>query len=277
MGLSAKMKRHRKKGYVTDFALGMLSPEESLRVLEEIEHDPGASADLELATALLNVAQTDGEELFAPGDEALQAKVQRRKAFGSGIRDFVRARPLAFPVGVASALGLLLVVLLTVSKENTSKYYALARIDPVEFVSRVRGFGEDEIQSASSLFSDGRWDESIKVLEWYTRAFPQSDRIDYVHYFAGSVYLLSAPRSYLTLFPSFDRDRVLRAIAHLERAARSPSSQRIREESHWLLAKAYLMLEMPTKASEELERVLSVNGQKKAEAAALIAAIQAIH
>lgn len=42
---------------ITDFALGHLSPEDSLALLDRIEQDPEASSDLEFVIGLLNFAR----------------------------------------------------------------------------------------------------------------------------------------------------------------------------------------------------------------------------
>jgi hypothetical protein len=42
---------------LSDFALGHLSPEDSLAMLDRIENDPQASADLEFVIDLLNFAR----------------------------------------------------------------------------------------------------------------------------------------------------------------------------------------------------------------------------
>lgn len=42
---------------ITDFALGHLSPEDSLALLDRIEQDPEASSDLEFVISLLNFAR----------------------------------------------------------------------------------------------------------------------------------------------------------------------------------------------------------------------------
>ena len=42
---------------ISDFALGHLSPEDSLTMLDRIENDPQASADLDFVIGLLNFAR----------------------------------------------------------------------------------------------------------------------------------------------------------------------------------------------------------------------------
>ena len=52
---------------LVDFALGKLSPEESLRVLDAVEADPGLSAQLEEIAVVVRGVDRDGEELFRAG------------------------------------------------------------------------------------------------------------------------------------------------------------------------------------------------------------------
>jgi hypothetical protein len=49
---------------LSDLALGELTPEESLRVLEEVDRDPRAFADLEVPIALAELVASGDVEVF---------------------------------------------------------------------------------------------------------------------------------------------------------------------------------------------------------------------
>jgi hypothetical protein len=46
---------------IVDFAAGRLSREESLALLDQIEHDPQASQDLDLIASMMEVIDKDGK------------------------------------------------------------------------------------------------------------------------------------------------------------------------------------------------------------------------
>ncbi len=265
------MRSHPDTSQISDFALGRLSPEESLKVLDAIENDPKASEQLDLIAGLINAAESQGAEMF--GREAVARRAGWRwqnplKDLGS----FLPARKPAVASVLAGACIVLFLGVNLLSRLTAPEYYSAAKVDGAEYVSGVRG--ADEFAAAHALIARGETDEATSVLERYMRAFPLAQHIDYAHYLAGAAYLVSAHHSVLTLFPSFDRDRAYTAIRHLEAAAEHSGNLRIQEESHWLLAKAWLMLERPDAGLAELRQVLSMNGPRKTAALELSTELQ---
>ena len=270
MGRDMRMKKNTDRGVLGDFALGRLSPEESLKLLDEIENDPEASRQLELVTELMNVVDSHGAEVFE-GRIPVGMVSTRWSNLGAGLMRFFKARKFAMAT-VTGALCVAAASVVIVSHLTSPGYFALAKVDGADYITRVRGL--DDFADAHALLDAGETELAIKSLERYTRAFPDGPRVDYAHYLAGAALLISAHRGFLTLFPSFDHERVVAAMRHLELAAHRSANPRVKEESHWLIAKAHLMLEKPDDAIAQLQLVITLDGVRKTGASALLEDLQ---
>jgi len=258
---------------MVDFALGNMSPEESLEVLEYLEQHPDASKDLDLASGLLNFVALHAEDVFEANNESVVAKRSVGRNIAEWLEGIFRSRRLVYSIAVVF---LAIVGLVAASWLNTSKYYGLTKMDGLPFESIVRGPGEQDFVIAQQLFSEKRYDESIRQLERFLKAFPRSELADYAHYSAGAVCLVGSQRSVVLLFPSHDPAHVRQGLNHLDIAVHTSSNVRIIEESHWLRAKGFLMLDMPEEAIAELGKVESLDGVRKADAFHLAATIKEI-
>jgi tetratricopeptide (TPR) repeat protein len=272
---SIEMGKKVRKTSIVDFATGKLSPEESLKVLEYVERNPDASKDLDVASGLLNVVALQGKEVFESADERVVRKSALRE-FIDRFEDAFRSRAIRYGVLGFAALFIAVIGLVVASRMMTSRYYDLTGIDGLTFEDVVRSPEEVDFARAQQLFAEQRYDETIDDLERFLRAFPHSELADYAHYAIGAVNLLASRRSIAWLFPSFEEQRVMQGLAHLEISARTSPNRRIVEESHWLRAKGFLMLDRPAEALAELTRVELLGGARKKDADQLIAAINRI-
>ena len=198
----------RERPNVSDLALGHLSPEESLRLLDRIESDGEASAELELHIGLVNLAQSRGEEIFR-----IRPNRAGAEGFSPGVRESTPVWvPSIRPAILLRAAALLLVpVLLLVGADRliTDPYAHLARVEKPEFSVLVRAGEREDVNLAYRLLDAGQYDEALRLFERFARAFPGSDIVDYVHYSAGSVYLMTAQNSNMTPTPAISPPRVL--------------------------------------------------------------------
>ncbi len=270
------MKKEQNMSSIRDLALGKLSPEESLKVLEELERNPEASEELDVVADLMNFVALQGEDFFEREQDAVFMGESSAKRIVWKIEEFLRPKRLAYPIAASVVLFVLMSVLVVASALTTSRYFPLTKIDRLEFESRVRGPGLQDFAMAYQSFSERRYDETIRLLERFIRAFPQSELVDYAHYSAGATYLVSSKQSFLSLFPSFDHERVTRGLEHLELAIQKSSNPRTIEDSHWLRAKGYLMLDKSDVAIAELQMVESLNRLKRDQASRLVSEIQEI-
>jgi len=253
---------------LSDLALGHLTPEESLRLLDRIEGDPDASEELDLYIEMVNLAEARGDEIFG----ARPDRVGGDGVF-SGVREsapaWVQSLRPAYVLRVAAVLLIPVLMLVGADWMLTSSYAELARVERPEFNVMVRAGEQEDIDLAYRLLDAGQHEEALRLLERFARAFPESEIIDYVHYSAGAVYLLTAQRSFLSLFLSYDRERTVSGMGHLRQAIDHSSNMRLIEESHWLRAKGYLMLQSPEEAREELQLVIGLDGGRKKDATRL--------
>ena len=261
---------------ISDLALGILSPEESLKILEEVEKNPQASMELELATDLLNFVALEGKELFERKQATVYARRSAVKSIVWKINDLLGARRFAYPLAALVVLMILIGGLALTSFLTTSEYYPLTVIQRLDFESRVCGPGLQDFDMAYEAFSRGQYDETVRLLERFIRAFPESELVDYAHYSVGATYLVSSRKSFMTLFPSFEDGSVIRGLENLELAIQKSSNPRTIEDSHWIRAKGYLMLDNPERALAELLIVQSLNGLRKEQASRLILDIKDI-
>jgi hypothetical protein len=266
------MKRRIPRESISDLVLGKLSPEESLRLLEEIERDPSASEELEFAAELLRFAAVHGKSVFERAEYLSPQASGKPRTVAERLESYLHVRNLAYPAIVL----VVMLGLVTASHLSRDKYYPLTGIEGVEFESRVRGPGQEDLDAAQQFYAEGQPDESIRVLERYIRAFPRSEVIDYVHYSTGTIYLLSSRRSFLSLFPSYDHERVMHGLDHLDSALHNSTNVHIIENSHWLRAKAFLMRHRPYDALVELEGLKSLGGSRSDQASELISEIRRI-
>ncbi len=270
------METERNMSSISDLALGKLSPVESLKVLEEAEKDPQASMELDLATDLLNFVALEGKELFERERATAYARRSAVKSIFWKVNDLLGARRFAYPLAALVVLMILVGGLALTSSLTTSEYYPLTVIQRLDFESRVRGPGLQDFDMAYEAFSGGQYDETIRLLERFIRAFPENELVDYAHYSVGATYLVSSRKNFMTLFPSFEDGSVIRGLENLELAIQKSSNPRTIEDSHWIRAKGYLMLDKPERALAELLIVQSLNGLRKEQASRLILDIKDI-
>jgi hypothetical protein len=257
---------------IVDFAAGRLSREDSLALLDRIEHDEQASQDLDLVTSMMNVMEKEGDALSA---ERVAKREDLLSRVWSGVSSLL-PRLHAHPVLSGAAAFALVLAALMILLPPSSPYGALASLRDFDFAATVRGVDLEDFEAAFDLYRGGKYKESVKLFERYLRAFPRSPLCEYAHYSAGAVYLRWSEWRLATLFIGFDRERALHGMEHLHEVTKISSNRRLLEDARWLLAKGNLMLSEVEPAIDELRIVVQMGGDRCEEAAALIQAIQRV-
>ncbi|MCK5573537.1 MAG: hypothetical protein KAJ12_12290, partial [Bacteroidetes bacterium] len=251
---------------LSDLVLGHLSPEESLRLIDQIESDPEASSDLEFYVEAVNFAAT---EVFG----TVHRRAQRGK-YPRGVEESLATwLPLRRPDRLILVGALALVLCLFLFGAGwllESRYAGLAGVERPQFEVLIRSGEQEDVDIAYRLLNAGKHEEALRLLERYVRAFPESEIADYAHYSAGAIHLMTAKKSFFWFFHMYDRERTLAGMVHLRLAIDRSWNFRLIEESHWLRAKGYLMQEMPEEASEELQLVIGFDGRRKIDATRLL-------
>jgi tetratricopeptide (TPR) repeat protein len=260
------------RALLSDLALGKLTPEESLRLLEEVEQDPRASVDLELRIALT--------ELVASGDVA----VFDERSVRAGGKDITRNRwwglltshrPALAPAAVILVATLLVLGSIILREWERNPYDKIARIRTSDLDLRTREALPGDLSVASAMYAEGRFEEGARFLERYLRVNPTSPLRPFAHYAAALGYLVGARRAGLDLLPSYDTSMVHRAITHLDEA-QGDVPLMVKEDIKWYRAKAYLMLEQPQAALSELDSIVDGAGLRSGNARLMKAEVDSI-
>ena len=263
------MKRIAGNVSIADFVNGKLPPEESLAFLERIERDPKLSAQLEAANLLANAADAYGEAF-------LPSKVKVAGIHLPFLPAWLVSRKVAYGFLALAVCLFTLIGLFTVRWSISLRYASLTRLDPIEIEASTRGAAANEFERAGQLYGQGRVDDAIEVFERFIRAYPHDDALDYAHFSAGSLYLLSSRREFLSLVTAFDRERVLLGIQHLRAADQMSERTGLRESTQFMLAKASLMLGDSGAAIMQLGRVMSIHGRREKEAQVMLEELQEV-
>lgn len=252
-----------------DLVLGKLTPEESLRVLDEVERSPENSADLDFYVDFARFVQEEGREVF--GDVAQRVEGGwRYRLWGLGRR----LREPRVTYGVVGGVAALVLMVMGVSGLVVDPMHDAGRVEAVAYIASVRGPVDEEIEIAQRLFEGGRRDEAIAELERYIRVHPGDDMGGYVRYLAGAMYLAGAERSTMGLFVHYDRDAVARGYAHLSVVDGTTTNARLHEEVVWLEAKALLMLGKRAEAAGVLSTIGAGRGIRSGAADSLRAVLE---
>jgi hypothetical protein len=236
------------------FALGKLSKEQSLEVLEEVEGNRDLSAELEEIVALMR----------ATAEEVENPEAQRRG---------VREPAMGYLLKAAAMVVFLLGVTVIASELTRDRFHDLARIEEVDYSLNWRGESGGELEWARNVFLGGDRKGAVEQLERFVQMHPTGEEMSVAHWMAGAMLLASSERSWLGFFPGYDRQLVLRGMDHLASAAQS-SNVRIAEESHWLRSKGYLMLGQLVEAKKEGMEVVKLGGSLAARSAKLMTILE---
>jgi hypothetical protein len=263
------MKRAIRTSTLVDFARGRLSPEDSLKILDNIESSTDHSSELEAVIDVMNVSDERGEVLYQR-----EANAQERN--GQGETFLQRLLPKKGRLSPAFALGGVVVVILGVLigiRLSTSDYYALAETGELRIESVVRGPGAEDFEVARQRIERNDIHGAIRVLERYTRAFPEGVGTDYAHYCVGALYLKAARQTIVLLVPTFDTEDVNFALAHLAAAVQETRNDVLAEDACVLRAKGFIMINKPDAAIKELNNALNYNGPRQSEIHSLLRAL----
>jgi hypothetical protein len=251
---------------IVEFAQGRLSPEDSLRFLEEIEKDPEASLELDLINDLFKVSADDGERLFEESAKQKNVpagwigKVLRGIKSLLGLRKTEGHSTVARPVPTFAMAGVVTVLLVVAAfwlrQALKGPFFEDAALTDADVVTSIRTVGPEDFAVAYRMMMEGEYDQSIHLMERYAKAYPTNAMVAYAHYLTGASYLLSSTQNMLLIFPYYDRARVAAGISHLGLALADSTTPRVlSEEARWLRAKGYLRLDRPKDAVDDLHAV----------------------
>jgi hypothetical protein len=237
---------------LVDFALGKLSPEESLRVLDAIEGDPALSAQLEEIAVVVRGIDRDGEELFGKGRE------DRGRSSGAVVRD----SGWLYVIRAAAVFVVLIGLSVLVSALTAGRYDDLTALERVELDVRFRGFDAEDLVRARAAHGEGDEDGALFHLDRFLRMNPEGESSDFARVLAGSIRVEGAESSVLGLFRQFDEEKIMFGLRDLLLVIAHSENPRLVEEASWIVAKGYLMLGRPGDAAGHLRRVVGGGGSR---------------
>ncbi len=133
----------------------------------------------------------------------------------------------------------------------------------------TRGRATDEFQKSMIALENNNYKRTIDFLEQDIKNNFKDETIFYSYYILGLVYLEDSYADFLNLFPSYNKEKVNRAISNLKECITRNSSgefPNVNYDACYFIGKGYLMLNDKDHAVHYLELVITNNGSKSEEA-----------
>jgi hypothetical protein len=241
---------------LVEFALGRLSPAESLRILDRVSADEGLSADLDLVLLMLGEGKREGSlhrRTYSPrGDRG-----NRLREWSTFSLTVLRTAAMLF---MLLGVGLIL-------REVTKPDYAdIAAVGSSDLDFRMRGGAQDVLGLARALVMKGEYEDGLRMAEWYLSVFPEGSERSEAHVLKGALLLVQARKTRVGVFLRFDESLVDAAWTELQRARLARDFVRTREHVAWFEAKALLMKGNVQEARALFESVAVMGGVRNDDA-----------
>jgi len=133
----------------------------------------------------------------------------------------------------------------------------------------TRGRATDEFQKSMIALENNNYKRTIEFLEQDIKNNFKDETIFYSYYILGLAYLEDSYADFLTLFPSYNKEKVNRAIYNLKECIKKNSSDEflnVNYDAFYFIGKGYLMLNNKEQAVDYFRLVLKNNGSKSEEA-----------
>ncbi|MHB8579859.1 MAG: tetratricopeptide repeat protein [Ignavibacteriaceae bacterium] len=148
---------------------------------------------------------------------------------------------------------------------TTPNNYRLGQIKDKSLSYITRGRSSFEFQEGLTALGNGNYDKAIKLFENDIANNKNGISIFYTHYILGLAYLESAKNDFVGLFPSFDFNKVRKAIDNFNLCISENSSGNypdISFNSYFYMAKAELIRNNFALAKKYLQIVINNKGSK---------------
>lgn len=252
---------------ITDLVLGKLSPEEALKVLEEVESSPEASREMELAVEVLNFARGEGQGEFARQEGVAERGAIVRDGWSGVVSNWLRPPRLVYGVAVA--------VTLAVAGIGTRYFLAKGVIIPeaeTEWIewATVRFSETSSLLSAQDAFQRGDPETAYDELTRYIRVHPEDPLKGEVRYNAA-LLCFDLGRDDLAGFPvGYDTLWISRGIGLLDELLADPTSAPLHEGAQLLRARGLIAVGRSVEAEPDLRAVSEARGRRAEEARKLL-------
>jgi hypothetical protein len=247
---------HLDRELLVEFALGRLSPGESLRILERVSSDEELSADLDLILLMLREGAREGLLNHQSYDE--------RGGNGSRLREWSRFSLIV--LRTAAMICLLLGAGLVFREVNKPRYFDIAAVGSSDLDFRVRGGSVDVLGVARGLLLKGQCEDALRTVDWYLAVYPDGDGRSEAHLLKAAALLFKSRSAQWGLLMNFDRVLVDEAAAELQQAKATSDPDLTGEHIAWFEAKVLLMKGDAKKARSRFEDVVLMGGVRSAAA-----------
>lgn len=116
--------------------------------------------------------------------------------------------------------------------------------------------------------------KAVNQLNTFLTGHPEKERQAYANLLLGYSQLMGIQSKSLTDLSIEEKNKINIAIQHLKSAIYLTNNVRIKEDGYWFNAKANLMEGEVDAASQNLEKIIALNGRKSAEARAMLASLR---
>jgi len=179
---------------------------------------------------------------------------------------FISARYSAF---AALSIGLIYLIMFFISESVTPAAYENASIKGEADFYITRGRPTDNFQKSLEAIENKNFDDAINYLERDISEKENDETIFYSHYILGLIYLETAEKDFLGLFPSYDEQTAANGLKNLNTAVELNSSGKfpnVTYDAYFYIGKANLMLGNTDDAKKYFNLALENKGSKLQEA-----------
>ena len=266
-GVLIHMSKRIDSSRITDLVLGKLPPEEALKVLDEVERNPEASREVELAVQMLNFARGEGAEEFASQEAAATAKVKLRRRWWDVVPGWIRAPRLVYAMAAVSVVVVLGIV---------TRYFVVPRdVIPdaggewIEWAT-VRFPESVDLLTAQETFRDGGNLAAYDKLTRYLRVHPDDPLRGEVRYNAALLCFDLGREEVAGILVSYDTVWISRGLGILDMVVEDTSSVALVEGARILRAMGLIAVGRGAEAEADLRIVSDLRGPHEAEARKLL-------
>ncbi len=170
-------------------------------------------------------------------------------------------------------LGFLILSAIVVSNLTSPSFYKLAKVSNGSEFSNSRGRATNYFQEGLKSLEENNSDQAIKFFNEDIKQNSSDETIFYSYYIIGLTYLQESENSFLGLFPSYNKPKVVEGINNLQACIQKNNSGKfpdINMDADFYLAKASLMLEDKQEAIKYLKIVVDGKGSRMNNAAEIL-------
>ncbi len=172
-------------------------------------------------------------------------------------------------VGVGAGIAIVVAFAIVAPLPSQGRIAALTIPTDEELHILTRGAEGGEVNLAAHLMANQRFEDAIRVLDWYVAAFPTSDGAARAHLLSGLAHLRRSKETFLGWFVGIDRAEVRNAETQFMSALMLSRSSELSSDAAWYLARAQVLLQSDGNAPMYLDFIEKEGGVHSSQAGRL--------